>query len=259
MTDTKDGCASSTEQHHDPEYSPLARRVPGVRDPKLALHREAWGVTLHTTGSGVTARAHEHKCTPLEWAIRYYVASQNGANGYKWGGPAYVIDYDGTPHQLAPDNAKTAHCGGRSPKYPSGTRHLYIEGEWTKLASADAVKAWREKWPGRAHCYSLFPSADPNRDYIGIEMIPISNGFGGEPMAPGLRFTKAQHDGAADLVRDIGKRHGWPAGWHRTARLVGHEDVDLLNRCDSHGGWDPGWTRQGAPFFDFAYVRGRIG
>ncbi len=60
------------------------------------------------------------------------------------------------------------------------------------------------------------------------------------------------------LCADIGKRHGFPDGWQHTSRLVGHEDVDILERMDSHGGWDPGYLRA-QPYFDFRYVRNRIG
>lgn len=73
-------------------------------------------------------------------------------------------------------------------------------------------------------------------------------------MAPGLRFTTAQHNAVAALGKDLAARHGWPADWHKTGRLVGHEDVDPLNRSDKIGGWDPGWLRS-RPYFDFAYVR----
>jgi N-acetyl-anhydromuramyl-L-alanine amidase AmpD len=76
-------------------------------------------------------------------------------------------------------------------------------------------------------------------------------------MAKGLRFTKAQHDTLIDLAKEISVRHGWPAGWHRTPRLLGHEDVDILNRMDKGGGWDPGSLRS-APYFDFSYVRSHI-
>ena len=52
-------------------------------------------------------------------------------------------------------------------------------------------------------------------------------------------------------------RHGWPAG-APGPRLVGHEDVQPIERCDLQGaglgGWDPG-ARRSRPFWDDAYVR----
>lgn len=232
-------------------YSPLAIKVAGVRDPSLARRRSPWGFLVHTTGGGITPLAKKQHERPIDVAIKVYINSQNGSNGYLWGGPSYVADHTGELYQLAPDEALTAHAGGAH-------RAAYLDGSWEKHASAAAVAAWRASWPGRAHPYSLFPSTSPNNDYVGLEMIPIGDGFGGEPMAPGLRFTKAQHDAAVALGRDLAARHGWPAGWEKTGRLLGHEDVDPLNRSDAGGGWDPGWLRA-KPYFDFAYVRREIG
>lgn len=238
-------------------YSPLAKRVAGVRDPALGSLRSPWGYLVHTTGGGVTDLAKKKGRNPLDVAIDIYIASQNGSNGYKWGGPHYVCDYDGGIYQLAPDNVKTAHCGSRSEKYPHGTRSFYIDGSWVKEIPVGVVGVWREQWPTKGHPYSLFPSMDPNTDYVGIECIPIGDGFGGAPMAPGLRFTTKQHNAVAALAEDLAARHSWPEGWSKSGRLVGHEDVDILNRSDRHGGWDPGWLRA-SPYFDFAYLRGRI-
>jgi hypothetical protein len=230
--------------------SPLAAQVAGVRPPNLARDRGVpWGALLHTTGRGVVAQAKAEHRTPLEVAVEVYIASQNGSNGYFWGGPHYVIDHDGKSHQLAPENALTAHAG-------SANRPAYLSGHWEAKCSGAAITQWRRRWPNYRHPYALFPSTSPNHDYVGIEMIPCGPGFG-TPMRPGLLFTAAQHDGAAELVREMGARHGWPAGWHKTSRLLGHEDVDLLERMDGLGGWDPGWLRAD-PYFDFDYVRARV-
>ena len=223
-----------------------------MRDPSKGVTLgQRFGALLHTTGRGVVALAQTHKRTPIDVAIETYRESQNGSNGYFWGGPSYVIDHDGTQHQLAPDNILTAHAGG-------GNREAYLSGHWTAKCSGATLTAWRKAWPTYQHPYSLFPSTSPNHDYVGIEMIPIGCGFGGSPMRPGLLFTKEQHESAAELAKDIAMRWGFPAGWAQTSRLLGHEDVDILNRMDSMGGWDPGWLR-GQPYFDFAFVRGRIG
>lgn len=229
--------------------STIARQVAGVRDPAAGgIARDGWGFLLHTTGGGVTDQARREGKTPLQVAVETYIKSQNGLiNNYKWGGPGYVIDHDGSIHQLAPDNVETEHAGGPY-------RAIYLTGEWVTHCSPEAVAQWHRRWPNFKNPYSLFPSHRPNVDYIGCEMIPIGDGFGGEPMRPGLRFTKAQHDAAIDLGRDIALRHGWPLGWASSSRLVGHEDVDPIERSDAHGGWDPGWLRA-LPYFDFDYVR----
>lgn len=229
------------------ELSPLARQVPGVRDPALGRVRTVWGVLLHTTGGGVTDVAKKKGIQPIDEAIDVYIASQNGSNGYKWGGPHYVIEHDGTIHQVAPDNILTAHAGGPH-------RAQYLDGSWVPKVSHATALQWVSRHPLVANPYQPFPSTSPNDDYVGIEMIPIGDGFGGAPMAAGLRFTLAQHDAAIQLARDIGARHALPLGWGATARLTGHEDVDPIERSDAGGGWDPGFLRA-SPYFDFAYVR----
>lgn len=229
--------------------SPISVPAPGVRDPRDRRVRTPWGFMLHTTGRGVTAKAKATGRQPLEVAMEIYIAYQNGAAGYTWGGPGYVIDYDGTSYQLAPDDARTEHAG-------SNNRPRYFDGSWAAVYPA-ATAQWRAKWSGRGHPYMLFPSKSPNQDYIGAEMIPIGSGFGGKPMRPGLLFTQAQHDTAIKLAHDCGSRHSWPPGWMQTSRLLGHEDVDPLERSDSGGGWDPGYLRS-AKYFDFAYVRAAV-
>lgn len=236
-------------------YSPLATRAPGVRDPVAngIVRRKPWGLLVHTTGGGVTRQARagwRGLHAPIDVALAIYIDYQNGAAGYFWGGPGYVLDHDGGLYQIAPDEARTEHAG-------SGNRPLYHSGAWEHRVSAQVVAQWRKAWPGRKHPYSMFPATTPNVDYLGLEMIPIGDGFGGPPMRAGLRFTRAQHDKVAQLGLDRAAHHGWPKGWERTGRLLGHEDVDPIERNDTLGGWDPGFMRQ-LPFFDFEYVRAGI-
>lgn len=229
-------------------WSPLASRVSAARSPLDRRVRKPWGLLLHTTGGGVTAKAKKLGRKPIDVAIEIYVAYQNGAAGYTWGGPGYVMDHDGALYQLAPDDARTEHAGGPN-------RSKYMDGSWiAKFPQATAQ--WRAKWPGRSHPYALFPATTPNQDYLGVEMIPCGDGFG-TAMRPGLRFSQAQHDAAIRLAHDAGKRHGWPAGWMQSGRLLGHEDVDPLERADTGGCWDPGWLRA-SPWFDFGYVRAAV-
>ena len=249
-----------TETNQIKNRSPLASQVSSVRDPKGGWDRGTpWGLLLHTTGGGVTddvVRDPKHKGkTPVARAIEIYIDAQNGGNGYLWGGPHYVMDHDGALYQLAPDNLNMQHAGAM------GVRPLYFSGAWESRYPVTTA-AWKKQWPGKSHPYALFPSTSPNHDYIGCEMIPCGDGFG-TPMRPGLRFTQAQHDAAIRLAHDCGARHGWPAGWMRTSRLLGHEDVDPLNRSFGPergklvGAWDPGAMRED-PWFDFAYVRAAV-
>lgn len=233
------------------QRSPIAVQVPGTRNTKDGTIRDPWGYLIHTTGGGITAKAKKEKRTPIDVALDVYINSQNGSNGYLWGGPGYVLDHDGTLYQLAPDNVLTNHCGGPN-------RQRYRNQSWRNIVSATAAQRWDDQWRalGFDDPYDLFPSKTPNRDYVGLEMIPCGDGFG-TPMRKGLRFTAAQHDAAVKLGRDLGARHGWPISWARTSRLVGHEDVDIIERDDAKGGWDPGYLRAD-PYFDFEYVRSEL-
>lgn len=221
--------------------------------------RAPWGFLLHTTGSGITTRARKIGKSPVEVALAWYRQSQGetggqGENGYPWGGPGYLIGHHGEIHQLADDDVETMHAGGP-------WRDQYLSGAWTSMCSAETVRRWRAQWPGIASPQHLYPSHSANGSYIGCEMIPVAIGMG-TPMAPGLRFTRDQHDAAVALGHDLAARHGWPASWASTPRLVGHEDVQICaakpyGRSDAVGGWDPGWLRQD-PYFAFDYVRAAL-
>lgn len=243
-------------------YSTLAKRAQNMRSLNDAIYRVIYGALVHTTGGGVTDTAVYEKVggkrrkrstplNPLTVAVDIYRASQNGSNGYKWGGPTYVIPHDGTPYQLCPEEVFTNHCGGPNRKF-------YRDGSWINKVSPITVARWNAQWgPKFDDPYDLFPSTTPNRDYIGIEMIPCGDGLG-DPRAKGEKFTKLQYESLIDLLKDIGTRHQFPSGWWRTPRLVGHEDVDPIQRSDAGGGWDPGFNRAPPIYFDFNYVRSSI-
>ena len=250
--------------------SPLATWVdwqtpaPTVRAP--------WGLLFHTTGRGLPAKAARTGRPVLELALDTYRKSQDGrlhgykvdpktgkVTGYRWGGPTYVLPHDGKLIQVADERIMTHHCGG------PGARALYVSGKWVEKSSPQMVARWHAQWgPKYRHPNQLFPSSTPNVDYVGVEMIPCGSGLG-EPMRPGLLFTEAQHRTCAALAVDMGARYRWPAGWWRTPRLLGHEDVQPLptteyafGRGDAKGGWDPGFLRA-QPFFDFDFVRDLVG
>lgn len=235
--------------------SGLAAQQPRRTD-RITKRAAVFGLCLHTTGSGILARARKTGQSPVDVALAWYKRSQgetgrNGENGYPWGGPGYLIGHHGEIHQLADDDILTNHAGGPY-------RAEYLSGAWTSLCSAETVRRWRAQWPGVKSPQHLYPSTTPNADYVGCEMIPTGPGQG-TPMAPGLRFTLAQHDAAILLGRDLAARHGWPTGWQRMPRLLGHEDVQPVapkpfGRSDAGGGWDPGALRE-KPYFDFEYVR----
>jgi hypothetical protein len=225
---------------HDHRKDAITRRVP-------------WGLLVHTTGRGITTKAKKLGRSEVDVALDYYRSSQNGSNGYPWGGPGYVLGHWGDLHQIAPDDVMTMHCGGPY-------RNAYLRGEWVSMCSMDMVARWKAQWYGYRSPQHLFPSKTPNTDYVGVEMVPLIPGMGPAPMRKGLLFSREQHQMVICLARDLAKRHRWPAGWHRSPRLLGHEDVQPVRsnphggRSDDGGGWDPGWLRS-APYFDFGFVR----
>lgn len=242
-------------------FSPLAKQVPPATTEHVTTRRP-WGLLLHTTGRTIVEKALRAGRSPLSDELALCARSQSGElHGYKWGGPGYVLNVDGQLYQIAPDNVLTAHAGGDD-------RDDYIDGDWVKFCAADpddwkagdpmpeVAARWFQRWPGVKHPYSLFPSKTPNADYVGVEMIPCIPGYG-VPMGPGLLFTSAQHQACVELARDMGVRHGWPPGWAKTARFLGHEDVQPIERHDRGGGWDPGFLRV-KPYFDFAWVKARV-
>lgn len=217
------------------------------------VDRQPWGILYHTTGRGVPAVAKRTGQSPLGVALDIYRKSQDGRlHPYLWGGPTYVMDHAGGLVQIADERTMTHHAGKK------GARALYLSGKWIEQCSPQMVARWHDRWgPTYRNPQQLYPSRNANTDYVGVEMIPCGSGFG-TPMAPGLLFTQAQHDTAVKLAADLARRHKWAVKeWRTTPRLLGHEDVQPIERHNAGGGWDPGALRE-KPFFDFAYVRNRL-
>lgn len=214
---------------------------------KELVKRKPWGLLLHTSGRGVPAKAVKTGKSVMDVALSAYLNSQNGSNGYLWGGPTYILGHKGESLQICDEDIRTHHAGGPD-------RANYLSGKWIELASKQMVAHWFSRWgPKFKNPQQLYPSTSPNVDYVGVEMIPCGGGLG-TPMREGLLFTKEEHDKVIELGKDLAKRHGWPKGWAKTSRLLGHEDVQPIERDDLKGGWDPGFLRE-KPYFDFEYVR----
>lgn len=232
--------------------SPIAAQVPH-RSDAIVRRSQIFGLLIHTTGGGVPEQARQTGRDPAAVALSVYAGMQGhtggqGSAGYPWAGPGYLADWGGKLYQIAEDDVETYHAGGPD-------RADYLDGAWEARCGVETVAQWRRRWsPKYANPQQLYPSRTPNADYVGLELIPCAPETA---MAPHLRFTKAQHDACVALARDLAGRHGWPAGWQLTSRLLGHEDVQPIERHDGGGGWDPGFLRA-APYFDFDYVRGTI-
>lgn len=224
--------------------STLAVQAPAQRDVTDRT-ADVWGLAVHQTGSGITYAAQKKQVAPLEYAVAYY--SKPGNNFAH-----YVIGYDGTIVQIADEKERAWHIG-----LDAEGRQLYLSGEWEKKLPAKLVELWKRRWPSYKSPAHLFSGPSPNNCYIGLELLPLEpKPAGFEPMFKGARHTLAQHQAVVMLAADIEDRYKLPRGWHRTGRLVGHEDIEPINRSSKGAGWDPGYLRPaGDNYFDFGFVR----
>ena len=131
----------------------------------------------------------------------------------------------------------------------------YLKGPWKERIPRKVLALWERRWPGKDSPQHLFPGDSANEFYLGVEMIPITGIAGMKAAGPGERFTQASYDSLNELLAVLEQRWCWPTGWRKTARLVGHEDVGILDRYDGGGGWDPGALRE-KPYFRFDRIGG---
>ena len=191
-----------------------------------------YGVCVHTTGRGPAVLGRKKGRPPIQVALDVYHGGREG--------PHYVIGYDGTIHAVTPEDRVAWHAGwGRA-----GRR---------RWASWTAPAWWRTVW-GRwraATPADLLPPAarDPNQVYIGVELL-------GNETASG--FTAAQYDALARLVVDVARRHTVTIPAAPSPRLLGHEDLEPIQRGAAYGGWDPGAHRT-HPVFSWADLWTRMG
>lgn len=194
---------------------------------------DVYGVLLHTTGDGPCARAKKNGSDPYEEALKIYKAQEVG--------PHFVIGPKGEMEQLRSTSEIAWHAGVSKVE-----RRDYLTGNWEytpKRLSAEVVKWWKDKWVGFASPQHLYRADNPNKDYIGIELVPCGtyNKSAWEPIfAPrchvGARFSAKTIMRVSSLCAALGLHHKLPVGWEETQRLLGHEDVNPYQRP----GWDPG-------------------
>jgi N-acetyl-anhydromuramyl-L-alanine amidase AmpD len=204
-----------------------------------------YGVAVHQTGSSTVEAALKAGANPLEYLADYYLKPDSYS-------AHYVIGWDGEIVQVVPDDEKAEHIG-----FLPVDRQAFLDGSWVTHLPASVVALWRAKWPAFKSPAHLFPGPSPNNVFVGMELIPIVDGAGVQPLEPGMLFTQEQHDAAVELAADIAARAQLPTGWQLGNRLLCHEDVNPLQRTNSHGGWDPGALRE-QPWFDMTYMRTHI-
>lgn len=270
MTDTATDTTPGTDARTAPPpdgVSPLAiaaeKQWDDVDRPK-DWQGHVYGLVVHTTGSGLPSKAREQGVYHTVAAVNYYSKSHGCHYVNGWLGIA-----GGDLLQVAREHEQAHGVGMSNPDEPDKDQRRSIEnGRFEDDLPAVLVRHWRDRWPDRAHSLELLPGTKTaNSCYVHVECVPcvfhtddgLVIGPDVEPMRSGLRFTRAQHDTVAELAVDVARRNGWPTdqAWWRTPRLLGHEDLTPLTRCDRNGGWDPGYLRD-KPYFDWDYVYERI-
>jgi hypothetical protein len=241
--------------------SPLAVQAAkqwDAQDRPKAWQGRVYGLVVHTTGGGLPAKARDKGVYPTVLAIEHYNQTHGCHYVNGWRGVE-----GGDLLQVANEREQAAGVAVTNPKNPHIDQRRSIErSRFEADLPADLVTRWRARWPGYKHSLELLPGTrTANSCYVHVECVPCVFAYDGklvsaaEPLRPGLRFTRAQHDTVALLACDVARRNGWPRDqrWWRSPRLLGHEDLTPISRHTSTGGWDPGYLRKD-PYFDWDYV-----
>lgn len=197
-------------------------------------------VIVHATGD-----------TDLDEVASYYLKPKKA--GYRIG-PHYLIDTAGAVYQFTPEDCVAYHAGYQGDG-DDNDGALYKQGwavwsrrikkaPWIVQGEFSGYAWWRERWPGlesptglwvdgRQVSPGLVCGEHPNGSTVGIECLSPKHRL------PEV-FTDAQYASLSTLVREIAGRHGFPVD---KDRIIGHEDVGPIARCDEKGGWDPGLSR----------------
>jgi N-acetyl-anhydromuramyl-L-alanine amidase AmpD len=207
-----------------------------------------YGIAVHQTGESIVEEAIKKGVDPLQHAIAYY----DSPGAYY---AHYVVGHDGTIAQITDEGLKAPHIG-----FLREDHDAFLDGSWASRLPDALVTRWRARWPDFKSPADLFPGPSPNDVYVGVEMLPLSGDLSSRASwLPTARFTEAQHRAVKALALDIAARWGLPEEWWTGGRLVGHEDVNPLERhtTDPAACWDPGYLRD-EPWFDFDWLRMEI-
>lgn len=221
--------------------SDVAHLVERPRDVNDRKNPQAFGLCVHTTGSGVPEKAKKLGILPMDVALSVYLAPDNPTMGVFTNFPHYVIDQEGIIVQVAADRERARHCG-----ISQKDRNLYLTGQWKKMVSPSVLSLWQMRWPNILSPMHLFPSVSPNEDYLGCELIPAL-----KLNSSGSLFSDLQYTSLAKLIHDIEGRHSIQL---RGNRLVGHEDLEPLTRWTKKEGWDPGGLSTSPKFLWYRLV-----
>jgi len=187
-------------------------------------------ICVHTTGTGVVQAAKETGRPTLAVALAAYAKPSAPY-------PHAVVGQAGEVVQVAPWDRVAWHAG-----VTDRQRRDYESGAWRQRVPLDALARWDARWPGKRGPLEVVPGPW-NETTIGIEMIPLGSAkYVGASKVYAPETIAALRELVAHLRAALGP-----------LPLVGHEDLEPLERWDAHGGWDPGALREN-PWFDWRAV-----
>ena len=210
-----------------------------------------FGFAGHTCGEGIVDQALKLGVDPFTHVVGFY-SDADKAQFFAH----YVIGYKkGQIAQIADEGKKAMHVG-----FPAADRAAFLDGSWAGRVSPDTLSTWKAKWQMGGRSFKspahLFPGPSTNNVYVGAEMLPLPDDpskVGATPAYPGAKYTADQHLMLGQLAVDIAARQGFGPLWWTGPRLLGHEDLNPLERSTKSGGWDPGALRA-APWFSWDMV-----
>lgn len=260
--------------HREPGESHISLHAKKTWDGKNRPKRwigQIRGLVVHTTGSGLPAKAQDRGVYHTVAAVDYYSKSHGchyvcGWQGHKGGDLLQLANEQERANGVGYATKGTQYKNGKKTSSQTSTSASIKAGRFLKDIPSNLAKWWQERWPDYKHSQEFFAGTSANSAYAHVEMIPcvfrgtLANGKkglvpGAKPLRKALKFTQAQHEAIAALALDIALRNGFSEEeeWWLTPRLVGHEDLTPISRCTSSGGWDPGYLRA-EPYFDWDYV-----
>jgi hypothetical protein len=225
------------------------------------------GLAVHTTGSGLTARALKEGVYPTVMAERHYSASHgchyvNGFRGHEGGDLIQMANESEQANGIGVSeqrNKKTGEVTQRGQK--ESIRGKY-SGAWDTDLPKTLAARWKERWPEYENPLDLLPgTTSANPCYIHMECIPLNAEYiaqGYVPAFKGSSFTMWQYRTIAALSLDIATRKAWAYEWWRTTQLLGHEDLTPISRHIKSGAWDPG-ALLASPRFRWSEVISHLG
>ena len=198
--------------------------------PKRTL--DVVAVVVHTTGSGIVAKALKKSLDPQEYAAKYYAGKRSFSSHYLVG---HDFSRDDAIIGTVPENLVSYHSGMNKHR-----RAIYKKGKsvWPRYKKVDGAfvdggkhlphyEDWLDRWPNLDSPNDLIPGTSINYRTIGVDFLAPE---------PGEKHSELQTRWVASLISDILERTGLKI---ERKTVLRHSDVDPLTRSTRRGGWDP--------------------